>query len=59
MKKIKILTPVQHDKDLLDVGDTVEMTIKQADALIEAGAAEETSEKVKPEADKHDAHKKK
>ena len=58
MMKVKFLTPVQHDKEVFQDGDTAEMTIKEAKALIEVGAAEEAGVKAKDEKPAADARKK-
>lgn len=46
--KVKILTPVNHDGQLLVEGDYADMSDKAAAALFEVGAAEPAGKNGKP-----------
>lgn len=47
--KIVITSPVAHDGDILQAGDTVDVPEKVADALIQSGAATMPAPSTKPD----------
>lgn len=56
--KIKFLTPVQHDAQSYQIGETAELPGKAANSLIDCGAAEQVDLAAEKEAAKAEAQAK-